>query len=100
MIDQLEQRIQGGYEAQEVLSSPAYVSAYSSIEQEFISAWIYSPARDAEGREKLYLSIRMLRKVQGRIEAQMTDSKMAQSELDSRNMAQKAVDKLRDWASF
>jgi len=100
MIDQLEQRIQGGYEAQEVLASPAYADAYSSIEQEFISAWINSPARDAEGREKLYLSIRMLRKVQGRIEAKMTDAKMAQSEVDSRNLAQKAADKLRGWASF
>lgn len=99
-MDELEQRISGGYEAQEILSSPAYVEAFEQIEQEYTQAWMNSPARDEAAREKLYLMLKLLHKVKGHLALKITDGKMAQVTLDDRNKAQKAMAAVRDWTGF
>lgn len=100
MIDALEQRIQNGFEAGDILASTVYQEAFAEIEKEYTAAWMNSPARDVGAREKLYLMLRLLKKVQGHLELKMTDGKIAQMTLDDRTRAQKAVDRMKDWTGF
>ena len=99
-MDDLEQRIQGGYEAQEILSSPVYADAFNQIELEYTRAWMDSPARDADAREKLYLMLKLLHKVKGHLALKITDGKMAQMSLDDRTKVQKLAQAAREWTGF
>lgn len=80
----LDQRHREGDEARQVLENPAFERAFNSIEKEHVDAWINSPARDAQGRETLYLTIKLLHKMKATLEASMTDGKLARMELERR----------------
>jgi hypothetical protein len=67
---------------------------------ELTEAWKNSPSRDAEGREKLFLSLKLLGKLRINLESLILDGRMAQKALDERTVLQKASDKMRDWAGF
>lgn len=78
----LEQRRYEGDRAREVIENEAYVDAFAAIRQEYTNAWMNSPARDAEGREKLYLMLKLTDKLQATLEAAMTDGKIASMSLE------------------
>lgn len=77
-----QQRIYDGERAREVLDNEAFTGAFETIRQEYTEAWMNSPARDAEGREKLYLMMRLTDKLQSTLEAKLTDGKIAARELE------------------
>lgn len=58
------EEIKRGREAKQLLEHPLIVEAFAKIEQEVITSWQTSPARDTEAREQLYLMQALLRKVQ------------------------------------
>lgn len=78
----LEQRIEAGARARDVLDNPVYTQAYEAIEQELIKEWISSPARDAQGREKLWTYLQMLRRVQSQLAQTMESGQLARVDLD------------------
>jgi hypothetical protein len=78
----LEERMYRGDKAREIIENDVYRDAFEQIRQELINAWEISPARDAEGREKIYLMLGLLGKVERALTATMEDGKIAKHELN------------------
>ena len=78
----LEQRIFEGDRAKEVLENEAFQAAFDAIEQEYTEAWKTSPARDAEGREKLWTYLMLLRKVKAHLQTTLETGKLAALDMD------------------
>lgn len=87
-----EKRIYDGNRAKEVLENEAFLAAFTDIENEVIEQWKNSPARDAEGREKLWQYRMLLQKVRTHLTTTMESGKLAQIELTRR---QGVVERLR-----
>lgn len=77
----LETRLWQGSRAREVLENEAFIDACAAIEKDVIDQWTSSPARDAEGRERLWTYLQMLRKLKSQITQTLETGKLAQSEL-------------------
>jgi len=77
----LEERIYDGNRARECLENEQFNWAFESIEQELTNAWRTSPARDEEGREKIYLMLQLLTKLKTTITQSLETGKLADSEL-------------------
>ena len=78
----LEKRAQQGGLAREVLENEAYVRAHDAIKKEYIEAWLNAPQRDKEGREEIWLTIKLLDKLKATLEATMMDGRMARIETE------------------
>lgn len=90
----IEQRIFEGSRAREVLDNEAYQQAFSAIESEITEKWKNSPARDAEGREKLWMYLAMLKKFKNQLDTTLETGKLAQLELEHR---QSLMHRLKNW---
>jgi hypothetical protein len=84
MTTTLEQRLFDGNRAKEVLENEAFIAAFEGSEKEVIEQWMNSPARDAEGREKLWNYLMLLRKVKAHIMRTLETGKLAKLELEHR----------------
>jgi hypothetical protein len=84
MDDKTEFEIARGERAQQVLREPLLQEAFTEIERELIEQWQNSPVRDVEGREKLYLTLRCLQKLQGHLVSVVETGKVAQATLAQR----------------
>ena len=73
----IEKRIYDGALAREVLDNEAFTQAFADMKAEYAAALFASPARDIEGREKLYLMVKLTEKLEATLTAAMTDGKMA-----------------------
>jgi hypothetical protein len=92
----LEERIYEGNRAKECLENEAFIWAFEGIEQELTEAWRTSPARDAEGREKIYLSLQLLTKLKATITHSLETGKLADLELQhKKTLADRAKEILR-----
>lgn len=92
----LEERIYSGNRAKECLENEAFQWAFDAVEQELKEAWKTSPARDAEGREKIYLMLHMLGKVQAALTTTLETGKLATEELrHKQTIADRAKESLR-----
>ena len=90
---ELSERIYNGNRANEVLENEAYISAFQQIEQEIIEQWKSSPARDEEGRQKLWLMLQLLNKVQSTLRSTLETGKLANLEMEhKRTLLQRAKD--------
>ena len=90
---ELGQRLYNGDRAREVLDNEAYQQAFADLKTEIADQWKNSPARDAEGREKLYLMLGLLNKIEGLLQQTLDTGKLAQLELEhQRSLAQKLKD--------
>lgn len=78
----LEQRIYNGDRAREVLENEAFLQAFTDIEQEVITQWTESPARDQEGREKLWTYLMLLKKLKAQITTTLETGKLAKLDLE------------------
>ena len=78
----IEQRIYDGNRAREVLENEVFQQVFADIEQELFQAWTDSPARDAEGREKIHQYLAMLKKVRTHLQSTLETGKLAQMELE------------------
>ena len=87
----LNQRIYAADQAKLVLENEAFQGAFADIKQELTEQWMTSPARDQEGREKLFLMLKMLEKVQLCLQSSLDSGKLAAKELEyQESMAKKA----------
>lgn len=78
----LEQRLYNGDRAREVLENEAFVQALADIEAEIIDQWKQAPARDAEGRERLWTYLMLLQKVKTQLTQTLETGKLARLELE------------------
>ena len=92
----LEQRLFQGDQARLVLENEAFGAAFDAIEAEVTEQWKNSPARDADGRERLWSYLMMLRKVKAQLTTTLETGKLAQMELQHQ---QSLRDKARGWLS-
>ena len=56
-----------GKAAKDLLDNPLLTEAFTAIREQLQAEWLASPARDAEGREKLWLMTAMLKKLETHI---------------------------------
>ena len=77
----LHQEDARGAKAREILEEPLVVEAFGKVEAEILSAWEDSPARDVEGREKLYQMLMLTRKVKRHFESVVLTGEMARRTL-------------------
>jgi hypothetical protein len=92
----LEQRLYDGDRAKEVLENEAFMAAFGAIEKEVIDQWMQSPARDQEGRERLWTYLGLLKKLQAQLTRTMETGKLARLELQHK---QTVADAARGWFS-
>lgn len=85
------QRIYEADRAKEVLENEAFIQAFTDMEQELIEQWKTSPARDEEGRQKLWLMLKLLEKLKLTLQSSLDSGKLARIELEhQKTMAQRA----------
>lgn len=77
-----EERIYNGNRAQEVLENEAFQQAFADIENEVITQWTESPARDEAGRERLWTYLMLLRKVKTHLQTTLETGKLAELEME------------------
>lgn len=58
-----DDEIKRGREARQLLEHPLLNEAFTTLDSEIATSWKSSPARDAEGREKLYLMQALLTRI-------------------------------------
>lgn len=97
MTKPLEQRLHDGSRAKEVLENEAFTASFSAIEQEILERWTNSPARDAEGREKLWTMLQLLKKVKACLQTTLETGILAQKELEHQRSLAARLRGLTSW---
>ena len=87
--DKLATAMSRGAQAEALLRSDLLQERFSTLEHDYIEAWKTSPARDNEGREKLFLAINVVGKVRDHLGRVAADGRLAQRNLDELVAAQK-----------
>jgi hypothetical protein len=90
---ELSERIYNGDRAREVLENEAYLAAFADTEQEILTQWKESPARDSEGREKLWMLLSLMHKLKANLQTTLETGKLAKLELEhKRSLANRVRD--------
>ena len=84
MTDKTELEILRGRDAEQLLAHPLLQEAFELIEQEYTHEWQNSPARDQDGRERLWLMLRLLKRLKGQLEQVVSTGEMAKATLAQR----------------
>jgi len=88
----IETRRYEGARAKEVLDNEVFQQVFSDIKADITEKWETSPARDAEGREKLWMYLAMLNKVESQLKSTLDSGKLAEVEIEHRqSLAQRVV---------
>lgn len=91
-----ERQIYIANRAKEVLENEAYLEALALIKTEIDTQWRTSPARDTDGRERLWLMQSLLSKLQATLETTMQSGKLAAADLrHQKTMLERANDWLK-----
>lgn len=92
---ELEQKVARGARAKEILNDDVYIETFELVKQGINDLWANSPARDSEGREKAYLMLGMLNKLQSVLLTTMETGLLAAEDLKhQRTMLDRAKDLL------
>lgn len=98
---EIEQRIYNGDRAREVLENEAFIASMADIRQEIIEQWEQSPARDCEGREKLWNLLKLQEKLAAALKTRMETGTLAKAELrHKQTLAQRARQTARELAGL
>ena len=55
---------------------------FDYLKQEYVAAWEVMPARDTDGRERLWQAVQVLGKVRQHLTTVLNDGKLAKQDLD------------------
>jgi hypothetical protein len=80
--DKLQRDIVRGARAKALLDNELLQEAFATLERDYIDAWKTSPARDTDGRERLWQAVNIVGKVRDHIVKVLNDGKLAQRQLD------------------
>lgn len=81
MTDQIDIDRTRGVRARELLDNELVQEALATLKTEYLGAWEASPARDAEGRERLWVMVKLVEKFRGHLEQVFEAGKLADAEL-------------------
>ena len=90
----IEQRIYNADRANKVLDNEQFNLAFDAIEQEIIEQWKNAPARDEDGREKLWLMLKLAGKFKLALQTTLDTGKLAKAELVHK---QSIASRAKDW---
>lgn len=84
-------RIYAGDRAREVLENEVFQQVFTDYRTEITDQWTKSPARDLEGREKLWLMLSLLNKLEAMLQSTLDTGKLAKLDLEyKRTLAERA----------
>ena len=66
-----------GQRAQAILDDPLVGEAFAAIERECIAEWRRAPARDVEGRERIWLMLKLAGRLRAHFESVVASGKLA-----------------------
>lgn len=89
MTDKTEQAIFRGERAQRLLEDELLQEALATIEAEYTEQWKNSPARDAEGREKLFLMVKTVQRFRTELTTVLQTGQLARHNLTLAEKARK-----------
>ena len=78
----LETEARRGQEAAQLLEHPLLREAFDTQRERIQREWQESPARDTEGRERLWLMLKLLGAVEGHLKTVMETGKLATLEIE------------------
>lgn len=91
-----EQEIYRANRAKEVLENESYLDAYAQIKTEIENQWRTSPARDTDGRERLWLMQSLLSKLQATLETTMASGRLKAADLQHQKTMLERARALKD----
>lgn len=68
--------------AGQLLDNALLKEAFAALEAEYIKAWRTTPIADVAGREKLFLAVNVIGKVQEHLQGVIRDGQLAKRQLD------------------
>lgn len=77
----IEKRIYEADQAKLVLENPVFQQVLDDIKTELIESWKKAPARDQEGREKLWQLLKLAEKLEANLKDRMNTGQLARLEL-------------------
>lgn len=80
---ELHAQVERATRAREVLDNELYKGAFVAIRQMIIDEWQKSPARDEEGRERLYLMQSLLKMLENHLRSHIETGVVASGKLAS-----------------
>lgn len=72
--------------AKEVLENPMYVESYQVIEADILQMWIMTKTDEVEIREKLWLELKILRRLQNSIKETIDTGILAKRQSEDENV--------------
>lgn len=88
--DKLNRDITRGGQAQSLLNNELLQDAFAKLEADYLDAWKRSPARDTDGRERLWQAVQIVQRVKEHLGHVASGGKLAQKNLDELVKAEKA----------
>lgn len=83
MSDALEEATIRANRAKQLLEDDLFVEGFEALRTQLIQAWQDSPARDAEGRERIWQYVKQLDKLKGHLETVMSHGRMAEYQIQA-----------------
>ena len=80
----IESRIYEGQRAKEILDNEVFQKVFVDCRNEITDQWKNSPARDEQGREKLWLMLSLANKLESMIKTTLETGKLANLEMQHR----------------
>jgi hypothetical protein len=80
--DKIQRDINRGQRADALLKDELLRECFDALEREYIEAWRNSPARDTDGRERLWQAVQVIGKMHDHLVKVLNDGKLAQNELN------------------
>jgi hypothetical protein len=94
MTTTIEQRLYNGDRAREILENEVFQQVFTDYRQEITDQWMKSPARDQEGRERLWVFLAHLNKLEAMIQTTLDTGKLAKKDLEYRQSMQERIKSL------
>ena len=83
MADEHEriEEVRRGTQARAILDNPLWIEAWTELEGRLLKEWREAPAEDVEGREVLWLMLKIAERVQGHIKTVLETGQMAEMQI-------------------
>jgi hypothetical protein len=79
----LEEELKKAGEAKLLLEHPLIAEAFSAIKKQMVDAWETSAVRDTEGRERLFMAVKILVQLEGFLREFVVTGKLAAMQIEA-----------------
>lgn len=79
----LDEELRRAQQAKELLEHPLLIEVFDVLRRQVLDTWKNSAVRDAEGRERLFMAIRIVEQVEGLLREYVTTGKFAAMQLEA-----------------